>query len=61
MVAPKPNTEENIRMAEPENWQNLGSQENLPFSRDYPPVEEREKSAADWKAYTLETLHALDV
>lgn len=34
--------------------------EPLPPSRDHPPADEREKLAADWKAYSPETLLALD-
>lgn len=48
-------------MAEPENRQKLISQEPLPSNRDYSSIEEREKPATDWKGYSLETLHALDV
>lgn len=48
-------------MAEAENRQKLMNQETLPPNRDYSPAEEREKPAADWKSYTPETLHALDV
>jgi hypothetical protein len=47
-------------MPEPESSQRPKSQESLPPSRDYPPADEREKLAADWKAYTPETLLALD-
>jgi len=48
-------------MTESENRQKLMSQETLPPSRDCPPAEEREKPADDWRGYTPETLHALDV
>ena len=47
-------------MPEPEIRQKPKSQESLPPSRDYLPVDEREKPDADWGAYTPETLHALD-
>jgi hypothetical protein len=47
-------------MPEPESSQKPKSHESLPPSRDYPLADEREKLSADWKAYTPETLLALD-
>ncbi len=48
-------------MAEPENRQKLLSQETLPSNPDYSPAGERDKPTTDWKGYSPETLHALDV
>lgn len=45
---------------EPEIRQKPKTQESLPHGRDHPPADEREKSAAEWKAYSPETLLALD-
>lgn len=47
-------------MPEPESSQKPMQQESLPSSRDYSPADEREKLTVDWKAYTPETLLALD-
>jgi hypothetical protein len=47
-------------MPEPENRQKPTSPESLPPNRDCPPADECEKPAADWRAYSPETLHALD-
>ena len=47
-------------MPEPESSQKPMHQEPLPSSRDYPPADERENLVADWKAYSPETLLALD-
>jgi len=47
-------------MPELESSQKPMHQESLPLSRDYLPADEREKRATDWKAYTPETLLALD-
>jgi len=48
-------------MAESENRQILLSQEAVPSNPDYSPAGERDKPTTDWKGYTPETLHALDV
>jgi hypothetical protein len=53
-------TGEEPPMPVPESGQKPMHQEPLPSTRDYPPADEREQLAADWKAYTPETLNALD-
>jgi hypothetical protein len=59
-VGSKADTGEELFMHEPESSQEAMHQEPLPSSRDNPPADEREKLAADWNAYTPETLLALD-
>jgi hypothetical protein len=47
-------------MPEPESSQTPMHQESLPPNHDYPPADELKKLSVDWKAYTPETLLALD-
>ena len=47
-------------MPELESSQKPMDQEPLPSGRDYRPADEREKLVAEWKAYSPETLLALD-
>jgi hypothetical protein len=47
-------------MSEPESGQKPMHQESLSPNRDNPPADERKRLATDWKAYSPETLLALD-
>jgi hypothetical protein len=56
----KPNDREEMRMSELESRQNPNSSESLPLSQGQPSADQCERPTADWRAYTPETLHALD-